>query len=84
MSRKVVSPPVSGIREAARVGHKLENELAAIRIRVGLVLTIMSSELNNDEELLRSDLEQILLATEESIKEARKLTRWIHDADRGE
>ncbi len=65
------------------MAHKLENELAAIRIRVELVLTLMSSEHNNDEELVRSDLEQILLATEESINEARKLARWIHEADHG-
>jgi hypothetical protein len=47
------------------------------------VLTLMSSEHNNDEELVRSDLEQILLATEESINVARKLGRWTDESDQG-
>lgn len=71
------------VSEAARCAHSLENELAAIRIRIDLVLTLMNSVGEIDEELVRSDLEQVRTAAEGAIREARCIARWIRDVANG-
>jgi hypothetical protein len=83
MTRRVVAHAIENAREAGRVTHKLENELAAIRIQIELVLTLMNNGEGTDDELVRSDLEQILHATDESVNEVRKLSRWIHETESG-
>jgi transcription initiation factor IIE alpha subunit len=75
MTRRVVAHAIENAREAGRVTHKLENELAAIRIQIELVLTLMNNGEGTDE--------QILHATDESVNEVRKLSRWIHETESG-
>ena len=69
------------LAELHQIAHGLENDLAAIHMYSELVLgTASKNQVDPLFASIRSDLEQVRLATEDATNRARLLTRRLQEA----
>lgn len=85
MANRARSTGRDAFAECHQCAHDLLNNLAAIRMYIGVILaTASKNQVDPSLASIRSDLEQVRLATEDAIERTRLLTRRLQEESNDE